>query len=246
MVRTHGDDEHEQRVIDDVQRCGWHIVAIEDGPGPQFAYSIGLFHTLGQPEIIMFGLRSTTAGKIINTIGEEMRKGAKFEDWHESDQILDGYSCIFRKVDPDLYSEYVGYAMWFYRPDKFPVLQCVWPDKAGRYPWQPGVTAEFFERQPILAQRQGWPFHQGKNRAVFTTRPVLEGEEPIRLVTHDQDGDWQFLCGTTNRTEDGRVVCFKTIFDGNPSLAELADLPDGWKAFRESPDQPWRRMKSAS
>lgn len=243
MVRTHGEDEDEQRVIDDVNRYGWHIVGIEDGPGPPFAYSVGIYHTLAQPEFIIFGLGTTTMVQIINTIGDEMRKGATFEDWHESDQILDGHSCIFRKVEPDRYPEFVGYARWFYRSDDFPVLQCLWPDNVGRYPWQPEVSLEFFDRQPILGLRHGWPFNEGKNQAVITTRLVLEGGEPIRLVTHDDDG-WQFLCGTTNRTEDGRVVCFKTIFEDDPSLAELADLPVGSKAFRESPGQSWQRMKS--
>ena len=33
MVRTHGDDEDEQRVIDDIQRVGWHIAHRSPGSG---------------------------------------------------------------------------------------------------------------------------------------------------------------------------------------------------------------------
>ncbi len=50
-------------------------------------------------------------GQIINAIGNEMRKGTKFEDWKESDGILEGYSCIFRQVDQGFYPDYLGYAM---------------------------------------------------------------------------------------------------------------------------------------
>ncbi len=245
MVRTTGNDPEEQRVIDDVQRHGWHLVGISDDPeGPAFVYSIGMYHTLGHPEIIMFGLNSTAVmAQIINAIGEEVRNGAKFEDWHESDQVLDGYSCMFRSVPPDVYPEYVGYAMWYYRPDDFPVLQCVWPDAQHNYPWQSSCHPEIQERQPVLARRIGWPFNEGKNRAVFTTKQVLEGTHPILLVSHDTEGDWQFLCGTTNRPEDGKLVSLGNIFELHPSVGQLADLPIGWEAVRESEGGTWKRVK---
>jgi len=33
--------------------------------------------------------------------------------------------------------ESLGYPRWFYPGSALPVLQCVWPDKAGRFPWEP-------------------------------------------------------------------------------------------------------------
>ena len=243
MARTKGDDEDEQRVIDDIHRVGWHIVGIEDDlEGPPFAYSIGIQHTLSHPEIIIFGLNDAPVMmNIINTIGEEIRKGARFQDWYESDQILQGYSCIFRTVPPDVFPDYLGYAMWFYRPNPFPVLQCVWPDSQHRFPWHPDCQSGVRDRQPILAQQTGWPFTAGKNRAVFATKPVLDGSQPILRVSHDDEGDWHFLCGTTNSTDDARIVCLHNIVELNPSVTELADLPEGWGAIRESVNSPWQR-----
>lgn len=246
MVHTVWHDEDERHVIEDVQKYGWHVVLIEDAPeGPAFAYSVGIWHTLKQPEVIIFGLNSLEAmGNIINVIGDEMRKGTKFEDWMESDQILDGYNCIFRHVDTAFYQDHVGYAMWFHRSDNFPVLQCVWPDQNGRYPWHPEYPAELRFRQPVLAQQHPWRFQEGRNRAVFTTRHVLDGTHPVLLVSHEMEGDWQFLCGTTNRTEDGRIVCLATMVEQHPAVADLADLPLGWQASRNSVDQPWQRTKT--
>jgi hypothetical protein len=246
MVRTTWQDEDERRVIEDVHQYGWHIVGVEDdAEGSGFAYSIGLFHTLKQPEIIIFGLSSfKTMAQIINAIGDEMRKGMKCEDWMESDKILEGYSCMFRQVDQGFYRDYLGYAMWFYRPDDFPVLQCVWPDRQGRYPWHPQSPAELHTRQPVLARQHPWRFQEGKNRAVFTTKYVLDGTHPILLVSHDVEGDWQFLCGTTNRPEDGRLVCLAHVVEQHPAVEELADLPEGWQAVRDGPNQPWRRIKN--
>ena len=63
----------------------------------------------------------------------------------------------------------------------------------------------------------------------------------VLLVTHDHDGDWQVLCGTTNEPEDGRIVCFGCAYQRNRSIAELADLPRGWRAWREDANAPWTR-----
>ena len=99
------------------------------------------------------------------------------------------------------------------------------------------------ERQPILGDGIDWPFHEGKNRSAITTRQVLEGH-PILLVSHDEDGDWQFVCGTTDDEEDGRVVSLKEILKLDGSIAELADLPVGWEASRDTPEKPWQRYEA--
>jgi hypothetical protein len=65
---------------------------------------------------------------------------------------------------------------------------------------------------------------------VFTTKQVIEDGYPILLVTHDEDGDWQFRCGTTNGSEDARLVCLQEIVESHPSVAELVDLPMRWQA----------------
>jgi len=52
-----------------------------------------------------------------------------------------------------------------------------------------------------------WPFADPPNVATFTTCKVLNEDHPRLLVTHDEDdGAWQFLCGTTNEPRDGRIV----------------------------------------
>jgi hypothetical protein len=88
-----------------------------------------------------------------------------------------------------------------------------------------------------------WPFNDPQNLAVFTTIRVLEGA-PVLLVTHDHDGDWQVLCGTTNDSKDARIVCFGCAYQRNRVIGELADLPRGWRAWRDDVKSPWiREMK---
>lgn len=85
-----------------------------------------------------------------------------------------------------------------------------------------------------------WPFEDAQNLGVLTTIKVLEGA-PVLLVTHEHGGDWQILCGTTNSSADGRIVCFGCAFQRNRDIAALADLPRGWHAWRETPTSPWIR-----
>ena len=86
-----------------------------------------------------------------------------------------------------------------------------------------------------------WPFEDPPNLAVFTTSQVLEGH-PVLFVTHDdEDGAWQFVCGTTDDTDDLRVVSLKSMLDREPAIAQVADLPYGWLAWRETSQSDWQR-----
>jgi hypothetical protein len=86
-----------------------------------------------------------------------------------------------------------------------------------------------------------WPFEDPPNTAAITTRLVLDGA-PILLVTHDaDDGGYQFLPGTSVDPHDARVVGLGEMCARDSSLLELADLPEGWRAWRADVGAPWKR-----
>ncbi len=92
-----------------------------------------------------------------------------------------------------------------------------------------------------------WAFDDSPNTATITTVKILERRAPILLVTHDEDdGGWQFLCGTTNEDADARIVGLGTIVKLDASVNELTDLPVGWRAWRESSGAPWQRAPIAN
>jgi hypothetical protein len=96
-----------------------------------------------------------------------------------------------------------------------------------------------------MFREEEWPFADPISVAAITTRHILDGSLPILLVTHDSDdGGWQVLCGTTNEPDDGRVACLGCLFERDRSLAEVADLPLGWRAWRDSPQSTWVRAQS--
>ena len=87
-----------------------------------------------------------------------------------------------------------------------------------------------------------WPFEEPTNGLAYTTRRVIKDEYPILFVSHDNDGDWQFLCGTTNDSADGCIICLGCIYQRDKSLSLLADLPIGWQACRDTINHDWERF----
>jgi hypothetical protein len=87
-----------------------------------------------------------------------------------------------------------------------------------------------------------WPFADSEDLGVFLCEHVFDRSLPILFVTHDHDGDWQFLCGEHTH-EDGkpRLVCFGCIISRDPSLIELADMPRGWGADRATATDAWNQ-----
>ena len=91
---------------------------------------------------------------------------------------------------------------------------------------------------------EDWPFDQAPNVAAITTRQVLDKGMPILVVTHYSDDDsWAFVCGTTDRSEDGRVISMSTALRLDPTLRTIADLQPGWTARRDTVGGAWYRSK---
>jgi len=145
-------EQAEEKIVADVAEYGWHVMNVfaEEGR-PGFSYSIGLSVTFRHPEIILFGLRSETAHQLINLVGNAVQEGKSFEDGSVSSDFLSGYDCVFLSVPRRFYEDYLGFGLWFYGEESFPVLQLVYPDRNGHWPWEPEAGEGFRQAQPVLA-----------------------------------------------------------------------------------------------
>jgi hypothetical protein len=87
-----------------------------------------------------------------------------------------------------------------------------------------------------------WPFDQPRNCATFTMRQVMDGSEPILLVSHDQDDHgWQFIGSSEALMADAMLVALEEVVRRDPTVIEVADLEPGWQALREFVGGPWAR-----
>jgi len=154
LNQTKGMPAPDAKVLQDIQRVGWHVVSVfssEGEEGPEWAFSLGVFHSFGHPEIMISGLPLDTCTAIINEIGTTVRAGKRYESGEQyADILADSYKCAFREVRRRYYRDYVGYGLWFYERDPFPLLQCFWPDKRGRFPWNDGCSEYVRSVQPLL------------------------------------------------------------------------------------------------
>jgi hypothetical protein len=153
MVRTVGEDQSEQRVLDDIAQFGWHCVHILAEHGrPEYSFTIGLFQTYGHPELIIFGLSSTVAHSILSIATHEAERGEPIDVNAPTDALLHGHTCCLAEVPASQYHDHVGFARWYYLGNGFPLYQIVWPSRSGLFPWHPEATEEFKAIQPVIAQ----------------------------------------------------------------------------------------------
>jgi hypothetical protein len=149
-----GMSDSDAKLLHDIQRVGWHVIKVfarEAKERPYWAFSIGLFHSFGHPEVVLFGLPLDRCMTLVNVIGREVQAGKRYRHGEEYADILqEPYKCAFRHVPRARYRDYVGYALWFYENDAFPLLQCFWPDKKGRFPWDDGCDDYVRDAQPLL------------------------------------------------------------------------------------------------
>ncbi len=86
----------------------------------------------------------------------------------------------------------------------------------------------------------GWPFPVAEQSIGYCTHKVTQLGYPVLMVLHDWNGDWCFYDGTEAPLQP-LTPCLATVTDA--SLAELADLPLGWSAWRVGPGSRWHRER---
>ena len=141
-------DQCEQKLLNDIQSYGWHAVMIHtDEQGPGWGFTVGFFHSYRHPEIVITGLKPDVTHQFFRLFSVPIIAGKPYK---AGDRVTDiaSYPFTFVSVPACFYRDYLGFAMWFYKGTEFPVLQVVWPDKAGRFPWDSDYDTRY--RQPLL------------------------------------------------------------------------------------------------
>src|SRR5262249_18609332 len=68
---------------------------------------------------------------------------------------------------------------------------------------------------------------------------------PILHISHDGDGEWQFLCDADHSVQGAcpaKLVCLSEGVKRNPDIVELSDLCANWTASRPRPGAGWVRV----
>jgi uncharacterized protein DUF4262 len=213
MPRKHN-DVAENKLLENVEKFGWHVMLItEEKDVPGWAFSVGLYHTFKHPEIVIFGLPKDRMHSFINVIGEDVRAGRFYRSGVPDTELIPGYTSMFQTVEKIWYGAFLGYATWFYEGSDFPVLQCIWPDKQNKLPWEADFNSELLRLQPLL-------FHDEPKAA--RAEKFLQSIENAEHHDHDwrpelekgshhkfKPGEWPFsdrvnFRGVYDKTRPGR------------------------------------------
>lgn len=144
--------DDERGLLRDVAEHGCHVVCVDaDLPGGSYCYTVGLWYHWQHPELVVFGVSDELADELLNAATDMIDAGARFAADQVVRDLLEIYPVTFKAVPRTHNEGYFGAACWAHATGDFPVLQLVYPDRQGRYPWQPGAARAFQALQPLLA-----------------------------------------------------------------------------------------------
>ena len=143
-------DTSDLRLMADVAQAGYHVVTgPSTGVAPAFAFSVGLFRTFDHPEVAVFGLALDVLAGALRRLGEQVRRGERFDEGDVVEGLVDHRPVTFRRIVPRLYPTHLGHAVWYHGGARFPALQAIWSD-GGHFPWERWYPRALRDAQPIL------------------------------------------------------------------------------------------------
>jgi Domain of unknown function (DUF4262) len=265
-------DEQDRRVIDTVLEHGWQVIMVaEDAScsdpdhhdhsaddhveaGPPFAYTIGLQHRVGHPELLMSGLDHRVMHRALNGIAQRIMDGLRLAPGDALEDVLAGVPVAVEQVTDPALAETVTWSGWFHRrkPEAFAI---VWPDRSGVFAWQPGAPEILDELQPPrwrvpiehtggLAIDPAWDFPVPPDHKAFSCTHVVDEGEAVLWAARESDEtrgeDWSVHCGANgHETDDMRIVHLAHLVRSAPSLRQISNLKLDAETWRSDPDSQW-------
>jgi hypothetical protein len=265
-------DDADRRTIDTVLEHGWQVMLVSEDapcsapghhdhdrgehgkPAPAFAYTVGLGHRCGHPELLMSGLDQKVMHRALNDVASRVMDGRRLAPGDVLEGVLANAPVVVERLSPVVLDETVTWSGWLHR-SRPEALVLVWPSTAGVFAWQPGAPDVLDELQPThwrepirhtggVAPDPPWSFPVGPDQVAFTCRHVVDDGQVVLWAARESDDergeDWSFHCGASGHdTEDMRLVHLAHLVRGAPSLRELAGLAVGHEANRRDADARW-------
>lgn len=143
-------DLRDRTIAQNVREHGWHTMGVTGYDTPDWAYSIGMWHTHGGYDVCVTGLPVENAMALVAKIARQVRDGRALGAEKRRLGVIEGYEVATRAVHPSWYPSMFGAGLDFFQTPPWPMLQAVWPDRQGRFPWEEGADLERGDQQPYL------------------------------------------------------------------------------------------------
>lgn len=215
---------------------GWSALRVRGLSG--FTYTVGLWHTFRRPELVMIGLDGEDMRLWLNTCAQL----GKDEGWPAVDEpfrgVLPGHHLLLREMHSDWYDPlFTGTTLnRFYRGVRVPVLQLVWPDSDGRWPWDEHADSWLASQAqtwlPVASHPRGawrlvgefepdFPFRASPVSQALTTQAVVAGRQPATVLF--VEGVYDVLDERGYDADDLCLAHFGELVQRHPTLLACAD-----------------------
>src|SRR5688572_26369876 len=141
----------DQKILNDIEEFGWSVMIVAGGE-QEFAYTIGIHQTFGQPEFLIFGFSRETLHALCNQYGNDVkvgktyRQGDRTNDWFENEKVQVAFLGIHDGWKPF----FLGRLVDLMGDPTIPALQGWWSDNEGKFPPEEGFDPELKDRQFYL------------------------------------------------------------------------------------------------
>lgn len=129
---------------------GWSVINVKDSPA--FSYTVGLTETLGHAELLMFGLDPEIMRALLNNAGRRIRAKGRIAPYSLVSEVVADHPCYSLPVDLNVHRGLSNIATALYGRGNYELMQLVWPDAVGRFPFQNGFDTTFAAQQPVVGR----------------------------------------------------------------------------------------------
>lgn len=157
MIPKERMDKVDRKVAADIERMGWSCIGVfptNEGHGPPFNYTVGLWHSYQHPELAMMGMSNEQLYSCLAVAVKLIQGGTSFAADTYSAEVLVAHRVAFLEV-LDVHHEELCLSMATRLQGEVPALQMVWPDREDRFPWEPGFDPEYKDRQILAGPWRG-------------------------------------------------------------------------------------------
>lgn len=146
--------DHAQAIAAIVELKGYAVEPVRADPAagrPTYSYTIGLEDLLSHPELLVVGLDGEMASRLADEFVDHLRAGGELPASTPFVGMLGpDLPCVLLPVDVTDHADWFDGLADFYAHRPARVLQLVYPDAQGRFPWQTDADPAVVAGQVVL------------------------------------------------------------------------------------------------
>ena len=148
------DMDHADKIAWVVETNGWcaePVSPTEDPPTPGYTYSIGFEDSYGHPDLVIFGLTPVAARGLLEMIATHLEAGGELPVGAFVGLLDNDLPAAVLPIEMPEHAPLFPGAGDYYARDNFRIRQFIWPDRAGKLPWDEGYDDRLRMAQPVIA-----------------------------------------------------------------------------------------------